>query len=76
MALTKVMSVPLSVPLACWFVDGPAGWLFLIIPTAWAAQTFWAEGALASAGFAFGGVIVSLALAAAPTPRLGRSSLA
>ncbi len=76
MALTKAMGVPLYVPLAWWFVDGPTGWLFLIIPTAWTAQSFWAEEALVAAGFAFGGVTVSVALVAALAARLRRSIIA
>jgi hypothetical protein len=75
MALTKAMSVPLYVPLAWWFADGPAGWLFLIVPTAWTAQTFWAEDALASAGFAFGGIVVSVTLAVVLGARLRQSMI-
>ena len=45
MALIKAIAVPLYLPLAWWFVDDPTGWLFTIVPTAWAAQTFWATSA-------------------------------
>ena len=42
MALVKMMTVPLYAPAAWWLVDGPIGWLFAPIPTAWAAQALWA----------------------------------
>jgi fluoroquinolone transport system permease protein len=76
MALVKAIGVPLYLPLAWWFVDGPAGWLFLLMPTAWTARAFWADDALASAGFAVGGITVSVTLAAALAARLRRSMIA
>ncbi len=73
MALTKAIGVPLYLPLAWWFIDGPTGWLFLLIPTAWTAQAFWSAEALASVGFALGGIAVAVALVVALTVRLRRS---
>jgi hypothetical protein len=42
MALVKIMTVPLYAPVAWWIVDGPAGWFFAPLPTAWAARALWA----------------------------------
>jgi fluoroquinolone transport system permease protein len=76
MALTKAMGLPLYLPLAWWFVDGPAGWLFLLAPTAWTAKTFWADSAITAVAFALGGITVSALLAAALAVRLRRSVVA
>ena len=48
MALMKVITLPLYLPVAWWYLEGPAGWLFAPIPTAWAARTFWAATPVAS----------------------------
>lgn len=42
MALMKAITVPLYLPVAWWFVDGPAGWLFALVPTGWSARALWA----------------------------------
>lgn len=73
MALMKVMGLPLYLPLAWWFVDGPAGWVFAVVPTGWAARAFWAPSTMAAAGFAAGGVALSVLLVAAMLSRLQRS---
>jgi hypothetical protein len=43
MALMKAIGLPLYLPLAWWFVEGSAGWVFALVPTGWAAQALWAE---------------------------------
>lgn len=75
MALFKVLGLPLYVPLAWWFVDGPAGWLFGISPTGWAARTLWADTAAGAAGYAAVGLTLVGALIAALVPRYRRSVL-
>jgi hypothetical protein len=73
MALTKVMGIPLYLPLAWWFVDGPAGWVFAVVPTGWAAQALWAGSATQAWAFAAGGLAVTAVLAAALLSRFHRS---
>lgn len=73
MALMKAMGLPLYLPLAWWFVDGPAGWLFGLAPTGWAVRAFWAGSVPASLGFAAIGAAMSLLLVAVLLPRLHRS---
>jgi hypothetical protein len=73
MALMKVLGLPLYLPLAWWFIDHPAGWLFGIVPTGWAVQAFWADSATTSFGFAAAGTALSLTLVAMLMPRLHRS---
>ncbi|MBW3590452.1 MAG: hypothetical protein KY393_01145 [Actinobacteria bacterium] len=49
MALMKAITVPLYLPVAWWFVAGPAGWLFALAPTGWSARALWAGTAPQSA---------------------------
>jgi fluoroquinolone transport system permease protein len=72
-ALVKAIGLPLYLPLAWWFFDGPWGWLFAIVPTAWAAQALWAETLAGAALFAAGGVVTSLAWTGVALQRLRRS---
>ena len=62
MALVKAMGVPLYAPIAWWYVSGPAGWGFAVLPTGWAARTSWADSAAGAAGAAAVCVAVSVAI--------------
>ncbi|MQA15225.1 MAG: hypothetical protein GEV09_13965 [Pseudonocardiaceae bacterium] len=73
MALMKMMGLPLYVPIAWWYVDGPAGWLFGLIPTGWAAQTFWATSVPQALGFGVGAMASSAVLAVVLARHLLRS---
>ena len=42
MVLTKVITLPLYLPVAWWYVDSPLGWLFGVVPTAFAVRAAWA----------------------------------
>lgn len=70
MALMKVITLPLYLPVAWWFVDGPAGRLFALIPTGLAAKALWAAEPLGAVGFAAGCGLLSAALVAVLLPRL------
>ena len=59
MALLKALTVPLYAPVAWWFVDHPAGWLFALSPTAWAARASWAPTAAQSVAFTAGCLLSS-----------------
>ena len=72
MAITKAMSLPLYLPLAWWFVDGPAGWLFAIVPTAWATRVAWATSGGELVAFSLGGIAVCAVLDLALVGRFRR----
>lgn len=72
MALMKVITLPFYLPVAWWFVDGPAGRLFGLIPTGLAAKALWTADPLGAVGFAAGCVLLSAALVTAFLPRLLR----
>lgn len=57
MAMTKAMSLPLYLPLAWWFVDGPAGWAFAVVPTAWAVRVAWATSVAEVVVFGLAGIL-------------------
>lgn len=76
MAAMKAMSLPLYLPLAWWWVDGPAGWAFGLVPTGWAVRTFWASSAVEALGFAAGGVAVSGVLVVVLLRRLRGTTVA
>lgn len=72
MALAKVLTVPLYLPVAWWFVDGPAGWVFAVTPTGLASQTLWADGAGLAAAAAIACVLTSASITALGARRLLR----
>jgi hypothetical protein len=72
-ALMKAIGLPLYLPLAWWFVDGPAGWLFAVVPTAWAARALWADSLPATLGYAVGGIVTSAVWGWLALRRLRRS---
>jgi hypothetical protein len=57
-------------------VDAPAGWLFGLVPTGWAAQALWAETLGGTALFAVGGIVCSGLWVAVLLPRLRGSIVA
>ncbi len=61
MALMKAITVPLYLPVAWWFVSGPAGWLFGLVPTGWSARALWAGSAPQSA-IAVAGCVVTVSV--------------
>lgn len=63
-AVMKAIGLPLYLPLATWFVAGPAAWPAAPIPTAWVAWTAWAGSVATAVGLATGAVAVSAAVAA------------
>lgn len=73
MALMKTMGLPLYLPIAWWYVDGPAGWLFGLVPTGWVAQTFWATSMPQALGFGVAAAASSAAVATALARHLLRS---
>jgi fluoroquinolone transport system permease protein len=75
MALMKVISLPLYLPLAWWFIDHPAGWLLAAVPTAWAARTFWADTTGRLLGSASSAIGMSVALTAVLAWKLRRSTI-
>jgi hypothetical protein len=72
-ALMKAIGLPLYLPLAWWFVDGPAGWLFAVVPTAWAARALWADTLTATTLYAAGGIATSAVWTSLALRRLRRS---
>lgn len=73
MALMKMTGLPLYLPIAWWYVDGPAGWLFGLVPTGWVAQTFWATSMPQALGFGVAAAASSAAVATALARHLLRS---
>lgn len=57
MAMTKAMALPLYLPLAWWFVDGAAGWAFVVVPTAWAVRAAWATSVPEVVVFGLAGIL-------------------
>lgn len=76
MAVMKVMGVPLYLPLAGWFASGVAVLPMLVVPTAWAAQAFWADSATTAWLWAAGGVAWSAVLGLLLARRFGRTVVA
>lgn len=72
MALMKAITLPLYLPIAWWFVEGPAGWAFAVVPTGLAARALWTADPMAAAGFAAGSGLVSASLMVLFLPRLLR----
>lgn len=70
--LMKAMSVPLYAPVAWWFVDDRVAWLFALLPTAWAARTWWATSAGEAIASAAGCLVLSGAVLAVAVPRVLR----
>jgi fluoroquinolone transport system permease protein len=63
-AALKLLGVPVYLPVAAWWVDGPAGWLLAPLPSWWVVQALWR-----SPTFAVAGAVVSLAVLLALTSR-------
>lgn len=72
MALVKVLTVPLYLPVAWWFVDGPAGWVFAVTPTGLASQALWANAAGPAVAAAIGCVLTSASVTVLVARRLLR----
>ncbi|MEX2588376.1 MAG: hypothetical protein WD602_10360 [Actinomycetota bacterium] len=72
MAMMKAISLPIYLPVAWWFVDGPAGWILALVPTGPASQALWAPDPLRAAGFAAASGVISAAWVAWLLPRLLR----
>ncbi len=62
-AVMKVMSLPLYLPIAAWFAGAPARWLLAPVPTAWAAWAAWAATPGRAVAMALGAGLVSAGLA-------------
>lgn len=60
--VAKLLGAPLYLPVAGWWVSGPAGWLFSPLPTWWLLEAQWAAPAASAAGYAAGGVAVTAAV--------------
>jgi hypothetical protein len=75
-AVMKVIGLPLYLPLATWFVAGPAAWLAAPIPTAWVAWAAWVDTPAAAVGLAVGGIAVSSVVALVLGRRWRRRSTA
>jgi hypothetical protein len=58
-AVMKIFGLPLYLPLASWFIDGPLRWLFSPLPSAWAMWAMWASTPVATALLAAGAVVTS-----------------
>jgi hypothetical protein len=60
-AVMKLLGLPLYLPLATWFIEGSAAWVFAPLPTTWVLWTSWATTRAAAVATAGGAVAVSLA---------------
>ncbi len=65
MVVMKALSLPLYVPVLWWVVDGPAGWLFGVVPTAWAARALWATTPAGVVAAVAGATVTTVVVAAA-----------
>jgi hypothetical protein len=71
-AVMKIFGLPLYLPLASWFIEGPLGWLFSPVPSAWAMWAMWATTPVTTALFAAGAVVTSSLVALALSRRFLR----
>jgi fluoroquinolone transport system permease protein len=55
-AATKLLGLPCYAPLATWWLTGPAGWPFAVLPTWWVVQAQWTAWP-----YALGGAAVTVA---------------
>jgi fluoroquinolone transport system permease protein len=52
-AVLKLLGLPLYAPVAGWWLTGPAGWPFAVLPSWWVLRSLWTGSpALAAAGLA------------------------
>ncbi|HEX6256175.1 MAG TPA: hypothetical protein VFZ70_10245 [Euzebyales bacterium] len=75
-AVMKGLGLPLYLPLATWFMDGPARWAFVPLPTSWVLWTSWAATPSAAVSAAVVGVAVSLVCTVVLMRRLHRRASA
>jgi hypothetical protein len=61
-AAVKLLGLPTYAPVATWWLTGPAGWPFAVLPTWWVVQTQWTAWPYALGGAAL--TIAALALLA------------
>jgi hypothetical protein len=75
-AVMKIFGLPLYLPLASWFIEGPLRWLFSPVPSAWAMWAMWATTPVTTALFAAGAVVTSSLVALALSRRFLRLATA
>ena len=61
-AAAKLLGLPMYAPVATWWLTGPAGWPFAVLPTWWVVQTQWTAWPYALGGAAL--TIAALAVLA------------
>jgi hypothetical protein len=71
-AALKMLSLPLYLPIASWFVDPTWWWPFAPVPTAWATWATWTSSPAAAVAYAG----IALTLSAALTVPLARRLVA
>jgi fluoroquinolone transport system permease protein len=57
-AVMKIIGLPLYLPVASWFVDVPARWLFAPLPSSWTIWSMWAVTPASALAFATGAIVV------------------
>lgn len=62
MAVMKIIGLPFYAPLAAWAAPSAVSLAFLVVPSAWAVQAFWAGDAVTAWIWALGGVVTSALL--------------
>lgn len=58
-AIMKMLGVPLYLPVASFFVDGPLRWAFAPLPSSWLVWSLWTSTPAAAVGFAAAAVGLS-----------------
>lgn len=58
-AVMKMLGLPLYLPVAAFFVDGPLRWAFAPLPSSWLMWSLWTTRPGAAVGFAAGAVTLS-----------------
>ncbi|HSK91140.1 MAG TPA: hypothetical protein VK875_07495 [Euzebyales bacterium] len=61
-AIMKLIGLPLYLPVASFFVDGAARWLFAPLPSSWVMWSLWSPSPVAAAGLAAAGVVCCAAI--------------
>jgi fluoroquinolone transport system permease protein len=74
-AVMKIISLPLYVPLASWFVDSAQRWLFAPLPSSWALWSLWSATLPAAMAMAAGAVVTSALAALVLTRRFLRQAI-
>ena len=67
-AVMKMLGLPLYLPVATFFLDGPPRWLFAPLPSSWLMWSLWTSSAAAAIGHA----ALAIALSALATAMLWR----